>query len=291
MSTNSDDDDTEALRERIRALEAQVHDDPPQGGPPDATYRRGFLAALAGAAGIGAMGEVSAQAAEPGSACTWRGDQNAAGYDLLGLSALGGEVANGDTISNLAGTDLAIDADGNLNVNPESGGEAGLWTEEKDGDVTTSGGQGVDVPAVQTDDVDIGDADLVATGDFAAIGPSFGVQQDRKISTTSTSYVQSINQFQAYVKWSDWLPSGAQGAVLGTFKITTSNGDFRFRNITDSETVVELLDVGNINSVGPSNYTPTTTASPVEVQAQFRTKDGGSSTDLLAPSLHTGVQV
>lgn len=171
MSTHSTDDtdesddapSTEQLAERLDELEAENErlreaieeeaDDAEEATDGISTTRRGALGGLAALAGVGALtGKSRAQTAAPGSACTWRGDQNAAGYNLLGLGAIGGGLTNDNTVENLAGTDLAIDSDGNLNVDAEAGGEAGLWTEQQDGEVTTAEGQGVDVPAVTTEE-------------------------------------------------------------------------------------------------------------------------------------------
>lgn len=160
-------DELQAENERLREQIESEPETESSDEPAVTTTRRGALGTLAALAGVGVLSDrATAQSAAPGSACTWRGDQNAAGYNLLGLGAVGGDLTSGNTVSNLAGTDLAIDSDGNLNVDPGAGGEAGLWTEEQDGDVTTSGGQGVDVPSVQTTDATTKRSQSLALSDY-----------------------------------------------------------------------------------------------------------------------------
>lgn len=113
--------------------------------------RRGAIGALAGGVGLWSLlGRASGQAGEPGAACTWRGDQNAAGYNLYGLGGL--QFGDGPVVSSF-GDGLAVNGNNDLTVTG-----SGVWNDD-DGDnlLEPSGSAtGIDVPTVSTDEVSNG---------------------------------------------------------------------------------------------------------------------------------------
>lgn len=146
---------------------------------------------------------------------------------------------------------------------------------------------------VSTDDLDIDGSDLVASGDFILIGPSFVTQSTRQFSTTSTSYTQDVSLINAWTQWDVWRPTGAQTAIRTYANMGSSTGDIRLQNNVDSETVHEQLDVQSGTNVilGPTNYTPATAGSPINFLLQIRTNDGGTSTSVGNPNVQMGVQL
>jgi hypothetical protein len=146
----------------------------------------------------------------------------------------------------------------------------------------------VDSDLVDTDDLDIDGASLVSAGDFVGVGPSSEVGSST--STTSTSYVSVGDNLLAV--W-DNLPSGAQGAIETNIRNgDTGTASYRLRNVKDSETVFEVnnIDAGTENVTQLNTYTPTTTASIIELQTQVKSDDGNPvRTDEICRTV--GVQV
>jgi hypothetical protein len=147
------------------------------------------------------------------------------------------------------------------------------------------------VPAINTDDIDIGSADLVSSGNFLGVGPSLP-HYGQELSTTNTNWTSDETFHQYRVIWDNWAPSDAQTAVSYVYRTLTSVGDIRLRNVTDSENVFKDLDVssGTINS-NVINYTPTTTSSSILLRLEIQTNDGGTSTAIREADARLGVQL
>lgn len=143
----------------------------------------------------------------------------------------------------------------------------------------------VDARVGNIEDLNIGSADLLSSGDLAFIGPSHSINTTS--STTSTSYVSVGNNFQTL--WDDWSPTDAQTTVYSVWNGSTQTGDRRLQNLTDGETVHEATNTRG-DSAGPTNYIPTTTGSRVSFEFQHRSDDGDSM-DTSGVSISMGVQV
>ena len=171
MSSNMDE---ETIRQLVRdELERQVRD----GG----VSRRDMLAGL-GMLGGGALlgGGAASQAIQPASAATGESgtigtasspvDVEAQDINAVALHTeqLSGAVAGNDTITNLAGTNLSIDSNGNLNA---SGGGTSVDVED-DGTTVVSGASAINMATnlIVSDD---GDGTVTVDGPSAT-----GVQSD-----------------------------------------------------------------------------------------------------------------
>lgn len=114
------------------------------------TTRRGLMTAGAGVLSWLAVGQAAGQTNLPRSACEWAGNTDANGYDLLNLNALEGTgITGGERLTNIAGTNLTIDADGNLNAS--GGSSAGALT---DSGTDTDGGDDYVLPNA-ADNIDL----------------------------------------------------------------------------------------------------------------------------------------
>lgn len=163
----------EQLAERVRELEAHVNTDRAP------VSRRGALAALLGAGGLAAASQPgAAQSDDRGTACTWLGDQNAAGYDLFSLSHnFMGTVSDTPGDDEYASGEVAVYVknDDNLYIRPNGGSEqqvsgtngSGPWS---DLGSDTDGGNDYGLPNA-ADNIDlqgdgrVANADLISTGE------------------------------------------------------------------------------------------------------------------------------
>jgi len=114
------------------------------------TTRRGLMTAGAGILSWLAIGQAAGQSDLPRSSCEWFGNVDASGYNLQNLNALEGTgLTGGDRLTNIAGTNLTIDADGNLNAS--GGSSAGALT---DSGTDTDGGDDYVLPNA-ADNIDL----------------------------------------------------------------------------------------------------------------------------------------
>lgn len=126
--------ETEELRQRIKKLENVVEQLQPT--------RRQLLAGGAGLAGLlGMSGVASAQTEITQNACVWLGNNDANDFDLNNLNALAGRgLTGGDELTNIAGTNLNIDSNGNLNASGGGGSPGGSDSELQYNDAGSFGG-------------------------------------------------------------------------------------------------------------------------------------------------------
>lgn len=143
--------------------------------------------------------------------------------------------------------------------------------------------------SVNTDNLDIGGSDFVASGDFLPL--MTWNASDITSSTSSQTYVGTSSILRRQTTWDTWLPSGAQSAVYWTGQITDNEADIKLINTTDSENVDERLNVptGKFH-FGPVNYTPSTTGSGVEIRL-YHKNDNGNTTTVGHPMAIWGVQL
>jgi hypothetical protein len=194
MPSNDPDDlpTREELAQRVRQLEEQQQSLP--------IGRRNVVVGLLALAGVPALaGRASAQAGgDRGSACEWVGDQNAAGYDLLGLAhTFLGEQSDTPADSDYGANEVAVYVkdDGNLYIRPNGGSEqqvsgvggAGPWS---DLGTDSDGGDNYGLPNT-ADNIDMqGDggvrnADLVSA-DSATINGNTALEEGGISSSSAT---------------------------------------------------------------------------------------------------------
>lgn len=142
-------------------------------------------------------------------------------------------------------------------------------------------------------DLDIADSDLFATDDFVGYPSAGGGSADS--ITSSSSYSDAATGEVDLNFPFDTFFSGKQGQAVMVV-LVNANGDqidVRLRNKSDGETVVEktgITGTGNkYFTIGPSNYTPTTTASPVRYRVQIRNSDNATSVSLKDVFVQFGV--
>jgi hypothetical protein len=156
---------------------------------------------------------------------------------------------------------------------------------------------GADISPATTDtgSLTVGER-LAESGDFLAVGPSWGPNSQRTFSTTSTTYVDSGDVFFVDTRWDRFAPTGAQTAVFGEFRVSPGSGEsvsVRLRNAGDGETIFETTGLsGSDQSRFPlENYTPTTTGGRIFLRYQIKTDPGSNSSSLFQPKAHAGVQL
>lgn len=145
--------------------------------------------------------------------------------------------------------------------------------------------------AVSTEDLDIGSADFVASGDFVGIGPAFQAR-GRQQSTSSQTYSKIVEStFGVRVVWDDWVPSGAQAAVAMHGTTTNAGGSVKIENQIDNEVVVEQTGLSTGDDVRQTaTYTPTTTSDQIFLVLFLRSADG-STFNLFDFHIELGVQL
>lgn len=133
------------------------------------------------------------------------------------------------------------------------------------------------------------------TGDTTVL-ERMGADDAAAPSTTSTTFVSIPGLLRGFVQWDELVSSDVQAQVSikarlqpGTDETLTA----RVRNLTDGETVGNTLETNsNANlSTGFVDYTPTTTANPIRLEAQHKTVDGVNSSTTVDLSLEIGVQL
>lgn len=233
-------------------------------------------------------------------------NQNTSGSGIYLVDTSGGartltldsnDVANNELIgvANISGAnDVTVDTEGSETIDPNGDSSktlsTGGWLVWFEGDGSNwDSSLDVDAESITVGDLNIGSADFLDSGDFAALGPTWNSDESNAFSTTSTSFVTT--DVRQSIQWDTWAPANAQTAALSTARTTTSTGDWRLQNLDDSETVHTASDVATATALGPTNYTPTTTASVIELTLQVRTNDGGTATQLDRMSVVLGVQV
>lgn len=149
--------------------------------------------------------------------------------------------------------------------------------------------------SVRTDDLDVGGADFVASGNFipwyTTVSP-----QDRVFSFTDTTYTGNADFYSAQVVWGGLFPSEVQTAVFGQVRVkpgTDESVSLRLRNNIDSEVIQEETGITSdqVVTFGPVNYTPTTTSSRVLIIFQWKEDNGVNSTAIENPMVSYGIQL
>ncbi|UXF50797.1 MAG: hypothetical protein HQRvContig01_62 [Haloquadratum phage sp.] len=153
------------------------------------TTRRGLMTAGAGVLSWLAVGQAAGKSDLPRSSCEWFGNVDASGYNLQNLNALEGTgLTGGDRLTNIAGTNLTIDADGNLNAS--GGSSAGALT---DSGTDTDGGDGYVLPNA-ADNIDLQGDGAIQNADTIS-GTSATLQSlstgNAVVNSAPTLYVRS----------------------------------------------------------------------------------------------------
>jgi len=132
-------------------------------------------------------------------------------------------------------------------------------------------------------------------GDFLPLY-TFSPNANASVGTTSTTYNSDPTISRADVIWGDLFPSGVESQVLGIATLVPGAGetvDVRIQNHADGETIAEETGFTGTTGVtlGPVSYTPTTTASRIDIYTEWRTSPGTNSSDLWTPQIVLGVKV
>lgn len=125
---------------------------------------------------------------------------------------------------------------------------------------------------------------LQSTGEGAAINVE-----------TSGTWVGAVNFHQDILQWDALFPDGATTRVYAIVAGNPGSGetlDARLQNLTDSETIVQVTDIGGGQTLlGPVTYTPTTTASPIQVVLEIQTSPGSNPSQVVNITGGYGVQL
>ena len=190
------------------------------------TTRRGLMTAGAGVLSWLAVGQAAGQTNLPRSACEWAGNTDANGYDLLNLNALEGTgITGGERLTNIAGTNLTIDADGNLNAS--GGSSAGALT---DSGTDTDGGDDYVLPNA-ADNIDL-------QGDGA-------IQNADTISGTSAT-LQSLSADQASITG---VEQNVKNVLADVEAPPTPEWNYRYTTVDTSDTTIIDLNEGGIQAL------------------------------------------
>jgi hypothetical protein len=270
MGDDPDDLPTrEELAQRVRQLEEQQQQQQP---PP--IGRRNVVAGLLALAGVPALaGRASAQAGgDRGSACEWLGDQNAAGYDLLGLAhTFMGEQSDTPADSDYGANEVAVYVkdDGNLYIRPNGGSEqqvsgvggAGPWTNlgtDSDGGDNYGLPNAADNIDLQSDgavrNADLVSADQLSVGNHPALdgveqgregfsGPAASSTDDFSDSKNVTEAISFDTAFPSAPSVTASLYSGQQGLVADTFNVSATGVELLVYNYSTSDRSGDTLDV------------------------------------------------
>lgn len=244
MSTGPDNSGD--VREELHQLGKEIGDT--LQSAPDGS-RRTFLAGLASVIGIKAVSDiVSAQEGQPGAACQWLGDQDAAGYGLYRLGILefedgttletAGEVTNthinvenngtqtlADVDAVNFATDLDVSDDGDGSVTVDSTASTGAST-----NISNDGSQVVD----STDDINF-------TNNLTASDDADG---------TATVETSALNEEQVEDTVNSLLSGGSNVSLSyddpnDTLTIDSSDADSH-TDVSEGGTLV-VSDVGDVN--------------------------------------------
>jgi len=132
-------------------------------------------------------------------------------------------------------------------------------------------------------------------GDFLPL-VSLTPLSDRYVGTTSTTWDgQSTFFYQNGMIWDEYFPPGSTTIVK--FSLIASPGtdetlDFRMRNRTDGENLIEVTGItSETMDTWVNTYTPSTTASPLDIISEIRTDPGANSSYIKRALLVIGVKV
>lgn len=134
-------------------------------------------------------------------------------------------------------------------------------------------------------------------GDFLPLY-SFNPPNNFSTSFTSTTYTGLASLFHVKVIWDDILPPGVTSQVLGEIYVSGIGAgetvDLRIQNTVDGETVGEITGITSsytVFTIGPVDYTPSTTASKIPLVWQWRESPGTNSTEIQIPFISIGVRI
>lgn len=129
-----------------------------------------------------------------------------------------------------------------------------------------------------------------SSGDFL---PLISFVDGGSQSRTSSTYGNLFNaDHNPQIQWDTFFPAGATSAFVfsANFSPSTDQIDVRLYNNTDDEVIMEQTAIGNGKFMyGPTSYTPTTTASPIDIRFQFRNSDNITSVSVSELSGFIGI--
>jgi len=120
---------------------------------------------------------------------------------------------------------------------------------------------------------------------------------DPQLSTTSTTYVKDWSYFHYRLKWNDIFQGKASQVYLAGQALpgTDETEDFRLRNATDGETLLENTGMtgnyGHWFTLGPVDYTPSSKDSIITLQVELRTSPGANSSSTSRTVVVLGVKI
>lgn len=131
------------------------------------------------------------------------------------------------------------------------------------------------------------------SGDFLPLHTVRGTGQSA--STASSTYEAEAGMVEVRIRPDIIAPADTQVQVAagGQFDPSTDQLDYRIRNATDGETMVERTGITSVSndSVGPTDYTFTTRTSTVIIRFQHRNSDNATSVTSRDVSLLIGISV
>jgi len=157
-------------------------------------------------------------------------------------------------------------------------GSSGATVYDGASETLGDGSQSANLDSLSTADLDINGNDLVESGDFLPIGPSFSLGSRAHAVTTSNSpFNSNLDYNQMQVEWDSLLTSNATPAVRTTLFTsgTSSDKEVRLRNGSDGDNVWDIdLGFGANLITRVDEYTPATTSSNIAIRLEFGTNDG-----------------
>lgn len=170
-----------------------------------------------------------------------------------------------------------------------------VGTSEIDLSINPTWTSGHTFPSVTTDDLDIGTADFVSSGDFLPLYTFTGWAQ-RTESFTATTYTSDNALNSVSVEWDDLFSTDVQTAVSAHTRVvvgTDETVDIRVFNVDDGETIGDNTGITatGMYTIGPVNYTPTTTDGKVFIRLEWKESNGVNSSTIDAPFTSFGIQL
>lgn len=188
---------------------------------------------------------------------------------------LNSTLAN-DTVT-LAGQSVALGGSNTLGLSNLDDYNLGGNLDGGSNDITNLG-------SLQTDNLDIGSADFVSSGDVVPVAFFSMDSPNTNVSVSSSNYQAIPGNMNLIIQWDDLVPSDVTGVVnIATSAVPGSDETYtlKMQNNADGESMVNLstLVSDKIRS-GWTTYTPTTTGSAIRLFPEHKTEPASNSSSM-----------
>lgn len=154
----------------------------------------------------------------------------------------------------------------------------------------------VETDSISTEDVDIGSADFVESGDVLPVA-TWNTATSRQTSTSSTSFTGLYDFLSLAMTYDDLAPTNATlvwSVSCQANPSTDETASFRLYNDVDGEVVVPSTSTSAANdwvSSGWHEYAPSTLTDTVRLVFQGKTDPGNSNSQFRNGSAYAGIQL